>query len=462
MSSHREAPEIAKDPVADSTDVFAFVSPDCPETVTLIANYIPFESPAAGPNFYFFGDDVLYEIHIDNDGDAQADISYQFRFKSTLTDPNSFLYNTGPIRSLDSPNWNSRQSYSVTRVTHGQSHTLASGLACPPCHIGPLSTPDYAQLAQSAVHSIPGGISVFAGQRSDPFYVDVGSVFDLINLRPFQQLHAQFGMHVFSKPAPGVNGLGQLNIHSIAIQVPISQLVSGSKHGSVNDRGSVIGVWTTASRQGARVWDAEAGQNFSSGPFTQVSRLANPLFNEVLIPMGQKDLWNTLPPSDDKRFAVYVAHPEVAALLPVFYPGVFPNLAKLVQAGTARADLEAILLTGIPSGIVPGFQNFTGPVQADMVRLNTAIPPSANPNPLGVIGGDLAGFPNGRRVFDDTVTIELRAVAGLTFPLVDKTFKPDAAASVVTDGLTAASVPSGFLGHFPYVGVPYGGFETPS
>jgi hypothetical protein len=146
----------------------------------------------------------------------------------------------------------------------------------------------------------------------------------------------------------------------------------------------------------------------------------------------------------------------------VFYPGVFPNLAKLVQAGTARADLEAILLTGIPPGIVPGFQNFTGPVQADMVRLNTAIPPSAKPNPLGVIGGDLAGFPNGPRVFDDTVTIELRAVAGLTFPLVDKTFKPDAAASVVTDGLAADSVPSGSLGHFPYVGVPYGGFETPS
>jgi len=462
MSSHREAPEIAKDPVADSTDLYAFVSPDNPTTVTLIANYVPLQSPAGGPNFYEFGDDVLYEIHIDNNGDAQPDISYQFRFQSTLTDPNSFLYNSGPILSLDSPNWNSRQSYSVTRVTNGQSTVLASGLACPPCNIGPLSTPDYAQLAQSAVHSIPNGISVFAGQRADPFYVDVGSVFDLIDLRPFEQLHAQFGMHVFSKPAPGVNGLGQLNIHSIAIQVPISQLLSGSKHGGVNDRGSVIGVWTTASRQGARVWDTEAAQHFSSGPFTQVSRLANPLFNEVLIPISQKDLWNTLPPSDDKRFAVHVANPELAERLPGFYPGVFPNLAKLVQAGTARADLEAILLTGIPSGIVPGFQNFTGQTQADMIRLNTAIPPSANPNPLGVIGGDLAGFPNGRRVFDDTVTIELRAVAGLTFPLVDKTYTPDAAVSGLTDGLTAASLPTGFLGHFPYLGVPSDGFHTPS
>src|SRR5262249_62410956 len=131
----------------------------------------------------------------------------------------------------------------------------------------------------------------------------------------------------------------------------------------------------------------------SSGPFTQVSRLANPLFNEVLVPMGRKDLWSTLPPSEDKRFAVYVANPELAALLPMFYPGVFPNLAKLVRAGTARADLEAILLTGIPPGIVPGFQNFTGPVQADMVRLNTAIAPSPKPNPLGAIRRPLAPLP---------------------------------------------------------------------
>src|SRR5262249_49730578 len=271
-----------------------------------------------------------------------------------------------------------------------------------------------------------------------------------------------FGMNVFSKAAPGVNGLGQLNIHSIAIQVPISQLLSGSKHGSVNDQGSVIGVWTTASRQGARVWDTEAAQHFSSGPFTQVSRLANPLFNGVLMPLSPTGVWNTRPRSDDKYFAVHVTHPEVAARLPGFYPGVFPNLAKLVQAGTPRADLEAILLTGIPSGIVPGFQNFTGPVLADMVRLNTAIAPSAKPNPLGVIGGDLPRVPHRRPGVGHTGTIAPRAVAGLTFALVDKTFKPDAAASTVTDGLTLASVPSGFLGHFPYVGVPYDGFETPS
>jgi Domain of unknown function (DUF4331) len=455
MSSHREAPEISKDPVADSTDVYAFVSPDRPDSVTLISNYIPLQGPAGGPNFYEFGDDVCYEIHVDNDGDGRPDVSYQFRFETRLRDPGTFLYNTGPITSLDSPSWNSRQFYTVTRLGHDEVRVLGSDLACPPCNIGPLSTPDYASLASAAVHDLPGGIKVFAGQRAEGFYVDLGSIFDLANLRPFEQLHNQYGMNVFSKPAPGVNATAALNVHSIALQVPRSQLTPRGSHG-------VIGVWTTASRQRVRLWDADHGENINSGPFRQVSRLGNPLVNEVLIPLGHKDLWNSLPPSDDKRFVSYVAHPELAGLLPALYPGVFPNLAALVKSGAARADLEAILLTGIPAGIVPGFQNFTGPVLADMLRLNTAIPPSAKPNELGIIGGDLAGFPNGRRVFDDVVTIELRAIAGVTYPLVNKKFTPDAAAGAVTDGLTAGSVPSGYLSTFPYLGVPYSGFDVPS
>jgi hypothetical protein len=459
MSSHREAPEISKDPVADSTDVYAFVSPDNPDTVTLIANYIPLQGPAGGPNFYAFGDDVLYQIHIDNDGDGLPDISYQFQFQTVLQDRNTFLYNTGPILSLDSANWNSRQFYTVTAVTNSGQQVLGSNLACPPCNIGPLSTPNYAQLAGTAVHSLSGGISVFAGQRAEGFYVDLGAVFDLGDLRPFEQLHAQYGMNVFSSGAPGVNATAALNVHSIAIQVPTTQLLQPGSH-PVTDPRAVIGVWTTASRQAVRL--LEGGTTITTGPFQQVSRLANPLFNEVLIPLGLKDLWNSLPPSDDKQFLSQVTNPELASLLPALYPGVFPNLAALVQAGTARADLEAILLTGIPSGIVPGFQNNTGTVLADMMRLNTAIPPSASPNPLGIIGGDLAGFPNGRRVADDVVTIELRAIAGATYPLVNSSYTPDAAVSEVTDGLTSASVPSGYLSTFPYLGVPYSGFDTPS
>jgi Domain of unknown function (DUF4331) len=462
MSSHREAPEISKDPVADSTDVYAFVSPDRPGTVTLIANYLPLQGPAGGPNFYEFGDDVLYEIHVDNDGDARPDVTYQFRFTTTIANPNTFLYNTGPIESLGSANWNRRQVYSVTRVdSSGRTTQLGESLACPPCNIGPLSTPDYPALAAAAVHDLGGGRQVFAGQRAEGFYVDLGAVFDLADLRPFANLHATFGLPGVAK-GPGVNATAQVNVHTIAIQVPIRELTrDGWRGGSADDPRAVIGVWTTASRAKVAVREKNPGERVEMGPFVQVSRLGNPLFNEVLVPMAQKDRWNALPPSDDKLFAPYVAHPELAALLPGLYPGVFPNLDALNKAGTSRADLLAILLTGIPAGIIAGFQNSTGSIQADLLRLNTAIRPSSAPNPLGLLGGDLAGFPNGRRVADDVVTIELRAIAGATVPLVDKTFTPDAAVGVVTDGLTAADVPSGFLSSFPYLGVPYSGYTTP-
>jgi Domain of unknown function (DUF4331) len=449
MSSHREAPEISKDPVADSTDVYAFVSPDKPGSVTLIANYIPLEAPAGGPNFYEFGDDVLYEIHIDNNGDGQADISYQFRFNTTVRNPDTFLYNTGPIESLGSANWNRVQTYSVS----GPSGTLGSGLACPPCNVGPLSTPDYAGLAAAAVHDLGGGISVFAGQRAEAFFVDLGAIFDLANLRPFANLHATFGLPGIPK-GPGVNATNNVNVHSIAIQVPISA-VTRSGH-------PTIGVWTTASRQRVTLWDADQGENVNSGPFRQVSRLGNPLINEVIIGMGDKDRWNSLPPAGDKQFAHYVTQPGLAALLPVLYPGVFPNLAALVKSGKPRADLEAILMTGIPPGIIKGFTNFTGAVVADMLRLNTSIPAAKSPNMFGLLGGDPAGFPNGRRVADNVVAIELRAIAGVTYPLIDPKFKPDAAAGLLTDGLTAANVSASPLGQFPYLGVPYDGFFTPS
>src|SRR6516225_2934399 len=463
MSSHREAPGISMDPVADSTDLYAFVSPDRPNTVTLIANYIPLQAPAGGPNFYQFGDDVRYEIHIDNDGDGEADVTYRFTFQSRLRNPETFLYNTGPITALNSPNWNTRQFYSVRKLMDGggTGTELGKNLACPPCNIGPLSTPDYAGLAAEAVHDLGRGIKVFAGQRAEGFYVDLGAIFDLGDLRPFEQLHNQYGMSVFSGPAPGVNATNQLNVHSIAIQVPISQLVRPGAGGE-SDPKSVIGVWTTASRQSASAFDELTGKTVSTGPFRQVSRLGNPLINEVIIALGDKDRWNVLPPSGDKQFAHYYANPGLAAALPSLYPGVFPNLAALVKSGKARADLEAILLTGIPSGIIPNFQNNTGSVQSDMLRLNTAIPPSSSPNILGLLGGDLAGFPNGRRVSDDIVTVELRAVAGLTFALVDPSFTPDSAANAVTDGLTNASVKAPYLNTFPYLGVPYSGFDNPS
>ncbi|MBV8504946.1 MAG: DUF4331 domain-containing protein [Alphaproteobacteria bacterium] len=454
MSSHREAPEISKDPVADNTDVYAFVSPDNPNTVTLIANFIPLEGPAGGPNFYEFGDDVLYQIHIDNDGDGDSDISYQFRFETTLQDPNTFLYNTGPIGSLTDPNWNKRQLYSVTRVKNGRSTVLAEDLASPPCNIGPFSTPNYATLAQEAIHVLPSGETVFAGQRAEGFYVDLGSVFDLVDLRPFQDLHINP-----LAAAPGVNGTNNLNVHTLAIQLPKSMLTrDGSNPTDPTDPRSVIGVYASASRRKARILERDAEID-EAGPWVQVSRLGSPLFNEVMIPLGLKDFWNSQSPKNDKQFLTYVQNQEVPRRLVEYYPGVFPDLAAYNKP---RADMVAIFLTGIPAGVIPGFQNFTGQTLADLLRLNMAIPLATAPNILGILGGDLAGFPNGRRVVDDVFTIELRALAGVTIPLVDPSFTPDAAASVVTDGITPSNIDSPFLASFPYLGIPYSGFDVPS
>ncbi|HXQ62113.1 MAG TPA: DUF4331 domain-containing protein [Acidimicrobiales bacterium] len=482
MSSHREAPEISKDPVADSADLYAFVSPDNPDTVTIIANYIPLESPDGGPNFYEFGTDVVYAINIDNDGDGKADISYLFQFQSETTNLNTFLYNTGPISTLTDPNWNRRQTYTVTRVLEdGKMAVLGSGLPCPPCNIGPLSTPNYeTALADAAVKQVGNGITVFAGQRAEGFYVDLGAIFDLGVLRPFAADHILGNLIT---TMAGVNATKALNVHSIAMQVPMNQL---TRHHAMPTnpaaKDSVIGVWTSAYRQAATVLPSNPKPTSSpvnAGPWVQVSRLGNPLINEVIIPLSQKDFWNHEAPASDVQFAQYVSNPELARLLPVLYPGpaggpaVFPNLAAYNAAGTPnRADLVAILMTGIPSGVIAGFQNFTGTVQADMLRLNMAIPPAVTsstlPSNLGLLGGDLAGFPNGRRVFDDVVTIEVQAVAGATLGLVDPSFTPDAAASLVNQGLTSGGTDitamgtENYLASFPYLGVPHSGYFTPA
>jgi hypothetical protein len=464
MSSHREAPEISKDPVADSSDLYAFVSPDHPDTVTLIANYVPLQLPASGPNFFEFGDDVLYEIHVDNNGDGRPDLTYQFRFRTELRNDRTFLYNTGQIESLDSENWNRRQFYSVTRVdAHGKATVLARKLPCPPCNVGTLSIPDYAKLARDAVHKLKTGEKVFAGQRADPFFVDLGAIFDLGTLRPFQNAHL-VGQKLFNYAGKAVNATDRTNVHSIAVQVPLHMVRrDGKKKVRGRDAEAVIGVWTSASRRQVQVRQgSKDNDDVYVGPQTQVSRLGNPLFNEVIVPMAQKDRWNSLPPSEDKRFAEFVEKPELAALLPVLYPGLFDKLAELNEAGTPRADLVAILLTGIPDGLIEGFQNNTGDVQADMLRLNTAIPPADEPNKFGLLGQDLAGFPNGRRVADDVVSISLRAIAGVTVPLVDETFTPDEAAALVEQGLSISDSGAKLLDEFPYLGTPFDGFTNPS
>ena len=452
MSSHREAPEISKDPVADNTDVYAFVSPDRPDTVTVIANFNPFQKPDGGPNFYEFGDDVLYTIHVSNGTDAKPDVSLEFRFTTKIRNKNTFLYNTGPITDIADTTWNRPQYYSVTVVYRdGYRKTLATNLPTPPVNVGVRSIPDYPKLAAQGIHEMPGVGKVFAGPRADPFHVDLGSIFDLAGLRPFNNLHL-----LEERVMPGVNGLQGLNVSTIAVQVKTEYLTRGGyQPRNVDDPRSVIGVWASASRQQSRMFDQNTGQTRSMGPWRQVSRLGFPLFNELLVPMARKDYWNSQQPSGDSRFADGVLRPELAGLLPVLYPGVFPNLAAYTKP---RADLAAIILTGLPKGVIAGFSNYTGPVQADMIRLNTAVPPARNPSNLGLVGGDLAGFPNGRRIADDVVAIELKALAGALIPLVDPAFVPDAAAAQLNDGTTNTN--GAYPSTFPYVGNPNSGYKV--
>jgi hypothetical protein len=309
-------------------------------------------------------------------------------------------------------------------------------------------------LGSAAVQSLGTGQGqVFCGQRSDPFFVDLGSIFDLADLRPFQALNVFSPGIAAANGGVGVDGTKALNIHTIAIQVPISRLTSnGTVPTTVSNPAAVLGIWSGASRRKVRMIDDHTNQVVGSGPWVQVSRLGNPLFNEVIVPMSKKDEWNGDNPVGDVEYLPNVLHPELAGLIAAIYA---PNFTHLAGLSAPRQDLAAILLTGIP-GV-----NFTGTTPADMLRLNVAIPTSGAPVVLGI---DLGGFPNGRRLADDIVAIELRAIAGLTYPLVDATYTPDGAAGLLTQGIPVPETGMGdrYLPSFPYVGSPYDGYDTPS
>jgi hypothetical protein len=433
-SSHREAPLISEDPVADSTDAYAFVSPDRPDTVTLVGDWIPFEQPAGGPNFNKFGDDVLYSFQVDNNGDAVADVGYEFRFKTSVGNRDTFLYNTGPIQSIDDKNLNIKQSYTVTEVRSGKRTVLGSDLPVAPANIGPRSTPDYGSLASAAVKDLPNGIKVFAGPRDDPFFVDLGSVFDLLGLRPLNQAHL-----IKQPTAPGVDNVAGYNVHAIALQVPTKLLTSGDD--------PVIGVWDTTYRRKQRVFADKGAKLNSSGSWVQISRLGMPLVNEVIVPLGKKDRFNASKPVSDAQFGALVLDPEPARLIPQLYPGV--DVPK-----PPRNDLQAIFLTGIKDLNMP--KNVKG---SEMLRLNTSIPPTplAQQDRLGLLANQKDGFPNGRRLVDDVTDIELRALAGGT------PFTPDfnkAPNNALTDGVDANEW--AFLPTFPYLALPHQGYAQPA
>src|SRR5262245_883286 len=296
-SSHREAPLISGDPQADTTDVYAFVSPDQPDTVTLISSWIPFENPQGGPNFYKFGDSVLYEFKIDNNGDGVEDITYQFRFTSQVRNPDTFLYNTGPIKSPADANRNLLQTYTVTRIDNGRTVFTAGPMTTMPDNVGPASTPGYGGNGSGVyeyTEANGGKGRVFAGQTDDGFFLDL-RVFDLL-----------YGANLSEA---GVDSLAGFNVHSLALQVPKAALRSAAS--------PIIGVWATASRPTTTT--RAPGTETAAGAFVQVSRLGMPLVNEVVIPVGQKDKWNGSKPTDDGQFLTYVTDPEVPKLLQLIY-----------------------------------------------------------------------------------------------------------------------------------------------
>ncbi|MGI8419319.1 MAG: DUF4331 family protein [Candidatus Levyibacteriota bacterium] len=440
-SSHREAPTIASDPKADNTDVYAFVSPDKANTVTLIANFLPFEEPAGGPNFYRFDDNVLYEIKVDNVGDAKEHVTYQFRFKTTIKNKNTFLYNTGPILSLDDKNYNMAQTYTVIKVTNGRSEVVGRDIPVPPDNIGPKSTPNYANLQAQSIKTLSDGTTVFAGQSDDPFFAELGGLFDLLTIRKLP-----------GNAGGGVDGLKGYNVNSIAIQVPTNQLTkNGSTPTDPKDKASIIGVWSTASRHKLKVLK-ENGDTDANGPFVQVSRLGAPLVNEVVIPLKDKDKWNGSKPKNDAQFAEYVANPELGGLLKSLYNVNVPPQGAFGSA-TQRDDLIAIFLTGIPGLTQPDKVK-----PSEELRLNVAVPPTQNRNRLGVLSGDKQGFPNGRRLADDVVDIEIQAVAGAAYPLFHPGYTPDPLATQLGDGVDANDVP--FRTSFPYLALPHDGFSS--
>jgi hypothetical protein len=433
-SSHREAPMIAADPAVDNTDLYAFVSPERPDYVSFIMNWQPFSEPNGGPNYYPFATDAAYLLNVDNDGDARADAVFRWTFKNIdKRGGDTFLYNNGPVTSIDDENLLFRQTYTLESSFNGEPFkTRVTDAPVAPSRVGPKSMPDYGRLREQATRTLPGGWNIFAGQADDPFFLDL-RVFDLLYGGDLSEV--------------GQDTLAGYNVNTIGLQVPFKDV---ALKGDAK-RNPVIGVWTTTERNKVRVSGQAA--NGVSGDRVQVSRLGNPLVNEVVLPANLKDAFNGLSPDGDAKIPAVVARvtdPELPKLIEAIYGVKAP--------ATPRNDLVEIFLTGITT-------KANGPIQADlnsqlnnmdvdsakfvpseMLRLNLGVPVTAQPDRLGVLAKDLQGFPNGRRLTDDVVDIELQAVVGAaqTGQIV-----PELAAGDKVDANDNA-----FGGTFPYLALP--------
>jgi Domain of unknown function (DUF4331) len=430
-SSHREAPLISGDPRVDNTDVYAFVSPDNTNTVTLISAWIPFEEPAGGPNFYAFDANARYQIKVDHDGDGVEEIAFRWEFEDNYRTTGTFLYNTGQVTSLTDTDLNFYQTYDLTQIGPGNRvRTLVDDAVAVPSNVGAASMPDYASLMAEGVVSVDGGAKAFAGQSDDPFFLDL-RVFDLL-----------YGLDLSEV---GDDTLAGFNVNVLALQVP-KRLLALNRNPGANP---IIGVWSTASRPEFRTEEPDGSQSFS-GDFIQVSRLGMPLVNEVVIPLADKDFWNRSEPVDDlANFATYIQEPEVPELIQAIYGIPAPDLCGDPGAPPrCRSDLVEVFATG-----VAGLNQPPGVVPSEMIRLNMSIAPCEEGScgaysALGVIGGDLAGYPNGRRLADDTIDISLQVVEG------ELVGNPNDLGDAVDENDVA------FTDAFPYLGLPHSGSDA--
>jgi len=423
-SSHSEAPGTSKERLADDTDLYAWVAADAPDAVTIVGNWVPLIEPNSGPNFVAFDDNAHYYINVDNVGDSHKHIRFEFTFNTTRQNQGTFLYNTGVVTSLNDPDLNVRQMWTLTRVDEdAHTETVIGTGQVAPYFVGPVSMPDYQSLAQSAIQTLGDGTKVFVGPRDDPFFVDLAAVFDLLSIRKLP-----------GNKGKGVDGVGGFNVISVVMQIPKHLL---TKDGTAPDparANNILGIWDTAERLKNQTINGD-GTITVSGPEQQVSRLGMPLVNEIVIPLGKKDLFNASEPANDvANFGAFVVDPEPARLLHALFGINVPP--------APRNDLVAVFATG-----VPGLNQPASVSPGEMLRLNMSIPPAQKPSRFGVLAGDVAGFPNGRRLPDDVVDIELRVVAGVLVPGFDV-----APNNQLGDGVDANDKP--FLPYFPYVAPP--------
>jgi hypothetical protein len=445
-SSHREAPRILKDPTADNTDVWAFTAPDAPGSLTVVSNWIPLADPAGGPNFYPLDENARYYVKIDNTGDGYEDVAYRWKFKTRFRKPDSFLYAAPTVDSVRDPDLNLVQTYDLYKERYDEHRRLVSvkriahNAPVVPDNVGPKTMPNFAQVEAGGVTPLRGGGKTFVGPADDAFFVDLGVIFDGINLdkpgRPAIGLGNQGG---------GKDDVAGYNTKSFVLQVPERQVTRNGKPVAGEKAGNaVIGVWSTTERKRGSVLTSgrKRGKRSRADRWVQVSRLGNPLINEVIIPIGKKDKFNaTSPANDAKNFGKFALNPEPARLMNALF--------DLGVKETNRTDIVQALLTGVPGLTQIG----KAPVPADTLKLNLGVPPAANPNRFGVLAGDVAGFPNGRRLIDDVVDIELRVIAGALL-------QPDQGGKQIPlgDGVDQNDEP--FRSQFPYVGLAHDGFGS--